>query len=97
MLETLDKARKLQVEADDAHQKYLETKQQAQQIHQKCVELVEKIKTFERELKENADKKQAERQGELQKELEERALAKLKRGEKLMWEEFKILAEKGIL
>ncbi len=97
MLETLDKARKLQVEADDAHQKYVEIKQQAQKLHQKCVELLEKIRALERELKEAADKKQAERQSEVQKELEERALAKLKRGEKLMWEEFKILAEKGML
>ena len=97
MLEALDKARKLQVEADDAHQKYVETKQQAQKLHQKCVELVEKIRTIERDLKETADKKQADRQSELQKELEKRALAKLKRGEKLMWEEFQILAEKGML
>ena len=97
MLAVLDKARKLQGEADDAHQKYVETKQQAQELHQKCVELVEKIRTIERELKETADKKQAERQSETQKELEKRALEKLKRGEKLMWEEFQILAEKGML
>jgi len=97
MLEVLDKARKLQVEADDAHQKYVETKQQAQKLHQKCVELVEKIRTIERDLKETADKKQAERQSELEKELEKRALAKLKRGEKLLWEEFQFLAEKGML
>jgi uncharacterized coiled-coil DUF342 family protein len=97
MLEALDKARKLQVEADDVHQKYVETKQQAQKLHQQCVELVEKIRTIERDLKEKADKKQAERQSEIQKELEKRALAKLKRGEKLLWEEFQILAEKGLV
>ena len=97
MLEALDKARKLQVEADDVHRKYVETKQQAQKLHQKCVELVEKIRTIERDLKEKADKRQAERQSEIQKELEKRALAKLKRGEKLLWEEFQILAEKGLV
>jgi uncharacterized coiled-coil DUF342 family protein len=97
MLEALDKARKLQGEADDAHQKYVENKQQAQGLHQKCVELVEKIRTIERDLKETADKKQAEHQSEHQKELEKKALAKLKRGEKLMWDEFQILAKKGML
>jgi uncharacterized coiled-coil DUF342 family protein len=97
MLEALDKGRKLQVEADDVHQKYVETKQQAQKLHQKCVELLEKIRTIERDLKEKADKKQAERQSELKEELEKRALAKLKRGEKLLWEEFQILAEKGLV
>ena len=97
MIEALDEARKLQAEADEAHQKFVESKQQAQNMHQKCVELLEKIRTIERDLKETADKKQAERQSELQEELEERALAKLKRGEKLMWEEFQLLAEKGVL
>jgi len=93
----LEKARELQTEANEAHQKYVETRQQAQQQHEKCVELIEKIKSIEQELKETTDKKQTERQGELQKELEERALAKLKRGEKLLWEEFQFLAEKGLL
>mgnify|MGYP001219914927 CR=1 FL=1 len=85
------------VEADDAHQKYVETKQQAQKLHQQCVELLEKIRTIKRDLKKKADKEQTKRQSEIQKELEKRALAKLKRGEKLLWEEFQILAEKGML
>jgi uncharacterized coiled-coil DUF342 family protein len=97
MVGILEKARELQAEANEAHQKHVETRQQAQQQHEKCVELIEKIKAIEQELKETADKKQAEQQGELQKELEERALTKLKRGEKLLWEEFQFLAEKGIL
>ena len=97
MVGILEKAHELQAEANEAHQKHVETRQQAQQQHEKCVELIEKIKAIEQELKETADKKQAERQGELQKELEERALTKLKRGEKLSWEEFQFLAEKGLL
>jgi len=40
---------------------------------------------------------EAKRQLELRKELEERALEKLKRGEKLTWQEFKVLADKGIV
>jgi uncharacterized coiled-coil DUF342 family protein len=97
MISILESAREFQVEADSAHQKYIEARQQAQQHHQKCVELIEKIKKIEDELKKNADKKLAERQTELKKELEERALMKLKRGEKLVWEEFQILAEKGMI
>jgi uncharacterized coiled-coil DUF342 family protein len=97
MLEAFNKARELQVEADEAHQRYLVNKRQAQKLHQKCVEIVEKIRTMKRDLKQKADKKKAERQSEIQKELEKRALTKLKRGEKLLWEEFQILTEKGIL
>jgi uncharacterized coiled-coil DUF342 family protein len=58
---------------------------------------MEKIKAIQQELKETADKKLVERQSELQKELEQRALEKLKRGEKLLWDEFQVLAEKGML
>jgi len=97
MFAVIDKTRELQIEADNAHQKHIETRQQAQLHHQKCVELIEKIKTIENELKQTADKKLADRQSELKRELEERAVMKLKRGEKLIWEEFQVLAEKGML
>ncbi len=94
MFENLNKASSLKVEADSAHQKYVAIKQQAQNLHQKCVELSDKAKTFEIQLQEAEYKKQAKRKRELLKELEERAFEKLKHGEKLTWEEFKILAEK---
>lgn len=97
MVSALQKAQEQQAEANEAHKKYIESKQQAQHKHEKCIELVEKIKSIQDELKETADKNQALRQGELKKELEERALAKMKSGEKLLWEEFQILAEKGLL
>jgi uncharacterized coiled-coil DUF342 family protein len=97
MLKTFNQARGLKVEADNAHQKYVEIKKQAQNLHQKCIELLGQIKTFRQELREKEEKEQAKRQRELRKELEERALEKLKRGEKLTWEEFKILAEKGMM
>ena len=94
MLENLNKARSLKVEADSAHQKYVDIKQQAQNLHKKCVELLDTTKNYEKELQEAEEKKHVKRQRELRKEVEERALEKLKRGEKLTWEEFKILAEK---
>jgi uncharacterized coiled-coil DUF342 family protein len=97
MLGIIEKARDLQTESNEAHQKYVEARAKAQQKHDKCVELIQQIKSIEQELKESADKKQAERKDELQKGLEERALAKLKSGEKLLWEEFQYLAEKGLL
>lgn len=97
MMDLLIKTRELQSEANIAHKNYVEARQQAQQKHEKCIELITKINAIQQELKESADKKQTQRQDELQKELEERALTKLKRGEKLLWEEFQFLAEKGLL
>ena len=97
MISILEKVRELQGEANEAHQKFVESKEEAQKQHQKFVEVLEKIKGIQRDLKESADKKQAERQSELKGELEKRALEKLKRGEKLLWEEFQVLAEKGLI
>ena len=92
MRDTLNKTYTLQSDADDMHQKFLETKQKAQLPHQKYIELSCQIKSLKQELHQIEDKRQLE----LRKELEERALEKLKRGEKLTWQEFKVLAEKGI-
>jgi len=97
MIEILEKSRELQAEASEAHQKFVEAKEEAQKVHQKFVEVLGKIKSLQQDLKETADKKQAERQSELKDELEKRALEKLKSGEKLMWEEFQVLAEKGLI
>jgi len=97
MVGLLEKARELQGEADEAHKNYVDARQQAQEKHEKFVELMGQIKAIQQELKESADKHKANRQDELKQQLEEKALAKLKNGEKLLWEEFQILAEKGLL
>jgi phosphoserine phosphatase len=94
MTELLDKVDVLRVEADAAHQKYVEIKQQAQTVHQEQTELLRQFKSLRQELRHAEEKKQAKRQRELRKDLVEKASEKLKRGEKLTWEEFKILAEK---
>lgn len=97
MLETSKRAQSLQVEADGAHQKYLENKQQARDLNQKCKQLLDNIKTMRKEIHEVEEKKRVKRETELRKELEEKALEKLKRGQKLTWEEFKVLSEKGMI
>ena len=97
MLDILERIHKLKDEADDSHKRFIEIKEKAQKLHQQCVVFIEEIRSIEINIKEKADKKQAKRQSELKEELEKRALAKFKRGEKLMWEEFQILAEKGML
>ena len=90
MLEVLNEAGALQGEADKAHQRFLETKQKARSLHQRIKLLREELQRIEEENK-------ARHELELRKGVEERALEKLKRGEKLTWEEFKVLAEKGVV
>jgi uncharacterized coiled-coil DUF342 family protein len=93
MTETLSEIQALRAEADDAHQKYAEIKQQAQALHQERVELLRQATSLKQELRQAEDEKQLKRQHELRKELVEKALEKLERGEKLSWDEFKVLAE----
>jgi len=90
MMEALNEAGTLQSEADEAHQRFLEANQKARNLHQRIEPLREELHRIEEENK-------ARHEHELRKGLEERALEKLKRGEKLTWEEFKALAEKGIV
>lgn len=96
-IKALNQIRPIKLDADVAHQKYVWTKEQAQDLRQKYVELSHQIESLEQKLRQAEEEKRAERQTELLKELEDRAKEKLKRGEKLTLEEFKILTEKGIL
>ena len=90
MLEALNEVGILQSEADKAHQRFLEANQKARSLHQRIEPIREELHRMEEENK-------ARYELELREGLEERALEKLKRGEKLTWEEFKVLAEKGIV
>ena len=97
MIEKRKKISGLKVEADAAHRKYIETRETANDIHQSLVEIARKRTTLHKELQEARERKKNESQTELRKDLEEKAVGKLRRGEKLTWDEFRILAEKGLL
>lgn len=97
MVEVLKKVDSFRVEANRLHQKYLETKQQAQELHQRHAEISHQVSSLKQALHREEEEKQAQRQLELRKEMKEKALKKMKRGEKLSWEEFKILAEQGVV
>jgi uncharacterized coiled-coil DUF342 family protein len=86
----------LKTEANESHQRYIETRKQAQRLDQKCGLLTMQIRVLLSESKSEEQKKKAKREMELMRELEKKALGKMKRGEKLTWDEFKILAEKGL-
>ncbi len=97
MVEVLKKVDSFRVEANRLHQKYLETKQQAQELHQRHAEISHQVSSLKQALHREEEEKQAQHQLELRKEMKEKALKKMKRGEKLSWEEFKILAEQGVV
>jgi uncharacterized coiled-coil DUF342 family protein len=87
---------KLKAEADEAHKKYIENRRQEQKLYRQSLPLIAQIRALLTQVKSEEEKKKTKRQIELLQELEKSALEKMKRGKKLTWEEFKILAEKGL-
>jgi uncharacterized coiled-coil DUF342 family protein len=87
---------KLKTEANENHQKYVETRKQMQKLDQQCELLTEQVRALRSRSKSEEQKKKVKREAELLAELEMKALGKMKRGEKLTWDEFKVLAEKGL-
>ena len=61
------------------------------------MELMQQIKSLKQEIQQKEKEQQTKRQEQLREEAAKKALEKMKRGEKLTWEEFKILSEQGIL
>jgi uncharacterized coiled-coil DUF342 family protein len=92
-LEILSHIQNLKIEADSAHKKFVEISQKANTLHQKYIELLQKIKELKKMQRKEEEAKQVERQKQLLEEARKKALEKMKRGEKLTWEEFKLLAE----
>jgi uncharacterized coiled-coil DUF342 family protein len=87
---------KLKTEADEAHKKYIENIKQMQKLYQQSLPLIAQVRGLVIQVKSEETKKKTKRQMELLQELEKSALEKMKSGKKLTWEEFKILAEKGL-
>jgi len=86
----------LKTEANETHQKYVEASKQVQKLNQQCELLASQIRVLRSRSKSEEQKKKVKRETELMQELEKKALGKMKRGEKLTWDEFKVLAEKGL-
>ncbi|MDH5795660.1 MAG: hypothetical protein OEZ24_06075 [Candidatus Bathyarchaeota archaeon] len=95
MIERLESSRKLKAEADQMHEKYIERREQARALHLEYVKALEQIKALREKMREGEREERAKQEAHLRDKLEKEALDKLKRGEKLTFEEFKILAEQG--
>jgi len=95
MIEHLENIKKLGVKADEMHKKYVENKEEAQTFQSKYAEIFNQIKALQKAIQEKEEEEKTKQLAELRNKLEKEALDKLKRGKKLSFEEFKILAEQG--
>jgi uncharacterized coiled-coil DUF342 family protein len=96
MLEKIEESKKVKAEADSLHQTFVQTREKEKPIREEIANVLDQMRQFRGEMREEEaiEKKQSEEA--IRSELEQQAREKLKRGEKLTWEEFQLLAEKGI-
>jgi len=95
MIRELEKAKALKTEADKMHHKFVESKEKANTCHSKYVEILDQVKALRTAIRQREEEARTKQQTDLKRKIEDEALDKLKRGKKLSFEEFKILAEQG--
>jgi len=92
-LETSNRIRTVRQSADEAHQKYSELRQKADRAHEKFLEIQQQARSLKEELEMKAKQRYVEKEQALRTEATAKAKEKMKRGEKLTWNEFKLLSE----
>jgi uncharacterized coiled-coil DUF342 family protein len=92
-LDTVNRIRLLRQGADEAHQKYLELRQKAHTTQEKYVEIQRQIKALKEEMADTEKQQYAQKGLALKDQATARAREKMKRGEKLTFDEFKLLSE----
>jgi len=97
MLKKIEDVRRLKAKADEMHQQYAEFRDKAKAISLELKETLAEIRTLREQLKTREEEERKQKEEELQKQMEKDALEKLRRGEKLSFDEFKILIEKGLI
>ena len=96
MLYKIEESKKAKDEADDLHKHFVDAKVKAKPIQDEIEKVLSQIRQLRGEIKEEELKEKKKTEDALRESLAEQALKKLKRGEKLSWEEFQVLAEKGM-
>ncbi|MBS7621198.1 hypothetical protein KEJ32_03685, partial [Candidatus Bathyarchaeota archaeon] len=96
MQKKVEEAKKIKGEADNFHRLYLQTREKVKALQKEMVKILDEIKSFREEISAEEEKRRKEAEEKLLESVEKQAFEKLRRGEKLTWEEFKVLAEKGL-
>jgi uncharacterized coiled-coil DUF342 family protein len=96
MIGKIEDSKKYKIEADVMHKRFLEVKEKARPVEGEMMGLANEIRQLRAEIRVEEEKERKQDQDVLRETLERQAREKLKRGEKLTWEEFQLLAEKGV-
>jgi uncharacterized coiled-coil DUF342 family protein len=96
MLAKIEESRKWRAEADELHKQFVMARESGKPVQDEIVAGLNEIRKLRGEMREEEAKEKKQSEDDLRQSIEARAKEKLKRGEKLSWEEFQLLAEKGI-
>lgn len=93
MLVKIEESKKLKTEADDTHKLFLEARGKMRPIQGEIDGIFRQIKLLEEEIRAEEQKEKKKKEDILREKLEKDAREKLRRGEKLAWEEFQLLGK----
>jgi phosphoserine phosphatase len=96
MLEKIEQSKKLKADADNMHKQFVEVKERTKPLQEEIAVIANQLRLLKGEIQQEEQKERQRGQEALRETLEKQAREKLKRGEKLSWEEFQLLAEKGV-
>jgi uncharacterized coiled-coil DUF342 family protein len=96
MLEKIEESKKVKAKADNAHKELMQTIERAKSSQAEISAVLDAIKQVKGEIRTEEKKEKEQTKATLKERIEKQAREKLKRGEKLSWEEFQVLAEKGM-
>jgi uncharacterized coiled-coil DUF342 family protein len=94
MLTRIEESKKIRSEANGLHKQFLDEKERTRPAQEAIDGISEEIRLLKGELRAEEEMKKKQREDAFREKVENEAREKLKRGEKLTWEEFQLLAEK---
>lgn len=96
MLKKIEDAEKIKTEADSFHKLFLQAKEKAKPLQAEIANILGEVRRLKEEILAEEKERREKIEETLLEDIERRAREKVKRGEKLTWEEFKAFAQKGI-
>ena len=93
MITKISESKEIKAEADSLHAAYVQAKEQVKPLHEEFKKLTEQKRKLQAAVREEDAKRKKDAEQALKEKLESQARSKLQRGEKLNWDEFKMLTD----
>ena len=93
MIAKINESKDIKAEADSLHAAYIQAREQVKPLHEEFKKLTEQKRKLQAVVREEDAKRKKDVEQALKEKLESQARNKLQRGERLSWDEFKMLAD----